>query len=55
MKNCVSKKPEGDNSTKTIKKVSRPFCWQKKGLLMWFTAGKINGVKTSYLCNDDER
>ena len=30
-----------------IKKYTRQFYWQKNSLVMWFTAGKINGVRAS--------
>ena len=43
MGNCISKELEGDNAIEMIK----PFCWQKKGLLMWFMVVKINEVRTS--------
>ena len=47
MGNCLSKGPEGDNAIEIIKKYTKSFCWQKKGLVMWFTVVKINGVRTS--------
>ena len=35
------------DDSEIIKKYTKLFYWQKNGLLMWFTAGKINGVRTS--------
>ena len=47
MENCVSEELESYNAKEIIKKVYQLFFWQKKGLLMWFAAVKINRVETS--------
>ena len=42
MEDCVSK-----NALETIKKLYQALLLAEKGLLMWFVAVRINGVKTS--------